>query len=222
MATYLQTLIAQGEHQKLDFKFEISDSRKIARSLVAFANTDGGKLLVGVKDNGVIAGVRSDEEFHMVEAAAQLYCRPEVRFTSKEWNINGKVVLEINVPKSPESQHKAPDKNNEYKVFVRVDDKNLLANSILLKVWKRQKLKTAVKVSFTEIETSLLHHLETHGDISRNGFMKICNIRREKAEHILVNFILLGIIEMKMDEKGSWFVLSDLDYKEMMAEARQA
>jgi predicted HTH transcriptional regulator len=55
--TYIKNLIKQGEHQQLDFKFEITDSKKIARSLVAFANTDGGKLLIGVKDNGAIAGV---------------------------------------------------------------------------------------------------------------------------------------------------------------------
>jgi len=63
----IKILIAQGEHQQLDFKFEISDAAKIARSLVAFANTDGGKLLIGVKDNGVIAGVRSEEEKFMIE-----------------------------------------------------------------------------------------------------------------------------------------------------------
>ena len=84
MSDYILKLIQRGENQQLDFKFEISDSKKIARSLVAFANTDGGKLLVGVKDNGSIAGVRSDEEYHMVEAAAQLYCKPEVKFTSKQ------------------------------------------------------------------------------------------------------------------------------------------
>lgn len=54
---YLQQLIAEGEHQQQDFKFEISDARKIARSLSAFSNTDGGRLLIGVKDNGRIAGV---------------------------------------------------------------------------------------------------------------------------------------------------------------------
>ena len=46
---YLQQLIAEGEHQQQDFKFEISDARKIARSLSAFSNTDGGRLLIGVK-----------------------------------------------------------------------------------------------------------------------------------------------------------------------------
>jgi len=92
---YIKNLIKQGEHHQLDFKFEITDSKKIARSLVAFSNTNGGKLLIGVKDNGAIAGVRSDEEYHMVEAAAQMYCKPQIKFESKEWTVDGKTVLEI-------------------------------------------------------------------------------------------------------------------------------
>ena len=52
--------------------------------LVAFANTDGGRLLIGVKDNGKIAGVRSEEEKYMIETAAQLYCIPEVEYTEDD------------------------------------------------------------------------------------------------------------------------------------------
>ena len=73
---YIHALIAEGEHQQQDFKFEISDARKIAKTLSAFANTDGGKLLIGVKDNGKIAGVRSDEEQYMIEAAARTLLQP--------------------------------------------------------------------------------------------------------------------------------------------------
>jgi predicted HTH transcriptional regulator len=54
MSNYIQNLIEEGEHRKQDFKFEISDVRKIAKTFVAFSNTAGGKLLVGVKDNGQI------------------------------------------------------------------------------------------------------------------------------------------------------------------------
>ena len=72
---YIYKLIEEGEHQQQDFKFEISDARKIAKSLSAFSNTDGGRLLIGVKDNGKIAGVRSEEEIYMIEAAAKLYCQ---------------------------------------------------------------------------------------------------------------------------------------------------
>ncbi|MGB4134047.1 MAG: ATP-binding protein, partial [Tenuifilaceae bacterium] len=42
MSKHIANLILQGEHQQLDFKHSISDSKKIARSLAAFANTDGG------------------------------------------------------------------------------------------------------------------------------------------------------------------------------------
>ena len=45
MESYLKKLIAEGENQQLDFKYCISDSRKIARTLSAFANTDGGRIL---------------------------------------------------------------------------------------------------------------------------------------------------------------------------------
>lgn len=90
----------------LDFKFEISDSKKIARSLVAFANTDGGRLLIGVKDNGVISGIRSEEEKHMIQTAAELYCQPQVDYYVKEWEINGKTVLEVIVPKSKNTSTK--------------------------------------------------------------------------------------------------------------------
>ena len=81
----IEALIEQGEHQQLDFKFEVSDSKKIARTLSGFGNTDGGRLLIGVKDNGAISGVRSEEEYYMIEAASKMYTHPEVPFTAKRW-----------------------------------------------------------------------------------------------------------------------------------------
>ena len=141
MSNYIQKLIKEGEHQMLDFKFEISDSKKIARTLVAFANTDGGRLLIGVKDNGNISGIRSEEEKFMIQTAAESFCQPEVKFEAKEWNVNGKTVLEVIVPKSNYHKHRAPDHNDSYKVYTRVKDQNILADAILLKIWKYQNNK---------------------------------------------------------------------------------
>ena len=84
---YIQRLIAEGEHCHQDFKFEISDARKIARSISAFANTGGGRLLVGVKDNGKIAGIRSEEEIYMIEAAANMYCKPTVELHTHTYHV---------------------------------------------------------------------------------------------------------------------------------------
>lgn len=205
---YIKNLIREGEHQQLDFKFEITDSRKIARTLVAFANTDGGKLLIGVKDNGSVVGVRSDEEYYMVEAAAHMYCKPEVGFTTKEWKIDGKTVMEVTIPKSDLRPHSAPYKNGKYKVYIRVRDKNLLANSILLKVWEREKNKKGVLVRYRKEEEFLLKYLEENEHITFSGFCKKGGTSRYKAKNILVNFILLGIIEVIFTEKQTFYKLT--------------
>ncbi len=207
MNNYIKDLIAQGEHQQLDFKFEISDSKKIARSLVAFANTKGGRLLVGVKDNGIIAGVRSEEEYYMVEGAATMYCKPEINFNTREWKIEGKLVLEVIVEKSPLKPHYAPDKDGGWKVFVRVDDQNLLANKVLLQVWKHQKNETAVKMRYREQEEVLMHFLLENEFITLSGFSKIAGIPRFMAEKILINFILLDIIRMDITDKQTYYRL---------------
>lgn len=218
MSGYIQKLILEGEHQQLDFKFEISDSKRIARSLTAFANTDGGRLLVGVKDNGAIAGVRSDEEIHMIEAASQLYCQPEVPYTTKEWEINGKLVLEVLVPKSKKIKHRCPDKNNQYKIYIRVKDKNIVADTILLKIWKKQKSRLEVKVAFTDVEMLLLRHLSEHSKITLADFRSLARIKKEKAEAILIDFVLMGIIAMEMNEKETTFSLTDANFAKTNSE----
>lgn len=211
---HIQKLIQEGEHQMLDFKFEISDSRRIARSLAAFANTDGGRLLVGVKDNGAIAGVRSDEEIHMIEAAAEMYCQPKVDYTTEEWEINGKTVLEVIIPKDRRHKHKAPDNQGQYKIFVRVKDENLVADPILIKVWKSDKFARPAKISFTETEMLLLHHLAEHGEITLPEFQKMAHIPKRKAEAILADFIIVGTIELIQTSQNSIFRLSPTEKDE--------
>ncbi len=211
MSSYIKKLISQGEHRQLDFKFEISDSKKIARSLVSFSNTDGGKLLVGVKDNGIIAGVRSDEEFYMVEAAAQLYCRPEVKFKTKEWEIDGKTVLEIIIPKSENGPYYAPDKDGKWMVYIRVNDQNLLANNVLLKVWQMKKRKKGITIRFTDKEKILLSYLDKNGSITISKFRKVASISKRVAEKVLVDLITLKIIEIIFTEKSVFYRLKNIE-----------
>lgn len=206
--SHIQNLVLEGEHQMLDFKFEISDGRRIARSLAAFANTDGWRLLIGVKDNGAIAGVRSDEEIHMIQTAAEMYCQPKVEYATKEWEINGKTVLEVIIPKDKCHKHKAPDNQGKYKIFVRVKDENLVADSVLIKVWKSDKFSKPAKISFTETETTLLRHLSDHGSITLLEFQHVAHINKRKAEAILADFILVGTIELIQTSQNTVFRLA--------------
>ncbi|MGQ1946772.1 AlbA family DNA-binding domain-containing protein [Geofilum sp. OHC36d9] len=207
MEKTLRDLIAEGEHQTQDFKYAINDSKKIARSLAAFANTDGGRLLVGVKDNGRVSGVSSDEEYYMIEAAANMYCKPPVSFKTNTWNEEGKTVLEVIVPKSPDKPHKAPTKEGAYKVYVRVNDQNLLANGVLLKVWARQKKKEGTLLKLTQAENKLLSYLSEHETITMSKFQKLAGINRWLAEKIVVNLIVIDVITMQLSEKQCLYKL---------------
>ena len=207
MSNYIQKLIKEGEHQMLDFKFEISDSKKIARTLVAFANTDGGRLLIGVKDNGNISGIRSEEEKYMIQTAAESFCQPEVKFEAKEWNVNGKTVLEVIVPKSNYHKHRAPDHNDSYKVYTRVKDQNILADAILLKIWKYQNNKQNIRVTFSDAEMFLLKYLNENEKITIREFVQKAEVNRREAERILVNFTLINMIKYEITEKELIFSL---------------
>lgn len=207
MPSHIQKLISEGEHQQLDFKFGITDSKKIARSLSAFANTDGGRLLLGVKDNGAIAGVRSDEEYYMIEAAAQLYCKPEVYFEMKEWEESGKTVMEIIIPKSAEAPHTAPDKEGKYQAYVRVGDQNFPANGVLRKVWKKQKDPKGVYIEYSVAERTLLAYLEVHKRITLSAFRRLSGYSLPRCEHILADFMVLNIIQINYSETGVYFTL---------------
>ena len=207
--SYIEKLIEQGEHQRQDFKFEISDSKKIARTLSAFSNTDGGKLLIGVKDNGVPAGVRSDEEMHMLEAAAQLYCKPEVPLKYTEWQIDGKKILEVEVDKFEEALVSAPDKNDDYKVFIRVLDENILANGIFIMNWEQKKKGRSVDIQYTDIEKAFIESLNKYQPINFSQLRKKLKITPAKLNQLILDFMMIDIVELQMTEKGYFYGLKD-------------
>ena len=205
---HITKLIEEGEHQRLDFKFEISDFHKIARTLVAFANTDGGRLLIGVKDNGVLAGVRSEEEYYMTEGAAKMCCKPPIDFTVKEWNLNKKTILEIIIPKSDSRPHFAKQKDGTWIAYHRVKDQNYVVNRILMRVWKLENTTKGVFLKFTDPERFLLEYLETNSSITLSKFIRLAGISRNKAENILVRFLLLKILLINFTENLTFFTLN--------------
>lgn len=209
MSRYIHDLIKQKENQKLDFKHSIDDSKKIARSLVAFSNTDGGRLLIGVRDNGSIAGVNGDEEFYMVQAAADLYCKPAINFDTKVWTIEGKTILEIIIPKlSGDKLITAPDKNGLYKVYIRVNDENIIVNNIYLKAWNLKRFGQGVLIRYDQPERILFEYLNDNKNITFSKFKNLTSLSKYRAEKIIVNLIVLDILKIDFSENQIKYQLS--------------
>jgi predicted HTH transcriptional regulator len=217
VSAFLYKLIDEGEHQKQDFKFCINDSKKIAKSLVAFANTDGGRLLIGVKDNGKIAGIKSDEEFYMVESAAKIYSKPAIIFLTKQWHVDGKTVLEIQIEPSNKKPHFAKDENGKWLAYLRNADENILAHKIQIEVWKKQNSKMGIYFSYSNDENFLIEYLQQNSSISFSKFIRLAHISRKKAVEILSNFVIMKVVNMKSGIGGTIFSLNenfcDSDFK---------
>ncbi|HRX32190.1 MAG: ATP-binding protein [Bacteroidales bacterium] len=209
MSKYIANLISQGEHLTLDFKHSITDSRKIARSLVAFANTAGGTLLIGVKDNGNIAGVNSDEEFYMVEAASQLYCKPEVPFEVVKWNVDGKTVLEVKIELSKKRPHKAPDKNGKFKAYIRVADENVIASAIQVKIWKAERHRKSISLNLSDSEQKLMAYLRQKESITVEQFSRLGFLSYAEAEQTLVNLTVIGMLIYRQTGDSEIFCLGN-------------
>ena len=173
MDGYIRKLIAGGENQRLDFKYCISDSRKIARTLSAFSNSDGGRLLIGVRDNGGIAGIKSDEEYYMVDTAVQLFCRPEISFSIKQHITGGKTILEVEVKKGDKKPYQVKDENGRWISYFRNNDQNLAANRVLLQVWRKEEKRSGVLVKFGKAEINLMDYLAKNESITLSKFRKI-------------------------------------------------
>lgn len=214
MERYIRDLISGGENQQLDFKYCVSDSRKIARTLTAFSNSDGGRILIGVRDNGSIAGIKTDEEIYMVDTAAHLYCRPEITYTIRQHSSGNKTILEVEVSRGSHRPYQVKDENGRWIAYFRHNDQNLAANRVLLQVWRKEEKSSGVLVKFGRAENILLEYLKEKGSITLSKFRKITRISPYRAESILANLIILKIILIKASEKGFSYELNPSDQKE--------
>jgi len=206
---YLRSLIAEGEHQQLDFKFEINDARKIARTLSAFSNTHGGRLLIGVKDNGRIRGVQSDEEYYMAESAATLYCKPEVHFETRNHQIDGLSVLEIYIPQLANKPVYALDHDKRWLAYIRVADENILANIIPLEGWKEEHKELGKLLEFTRSEEFLLRYLEKANGATLTKIQRDTGFRRKELVPLLTKLVRFDVVEMQFREGANLLLLRE-------------
>lgn len=202
----VKKLIFEGEGVTLDFKKKITSCEKIARTMVAFANNKGGRLLIGVADDGTITGVKSeDEEKYMITRAAQMFARPVFEPTFEEVYIDDKLVLVVAIAASDSKPHFALADDGKWWVYVRVKDKSVLASKIVVDVLKRSNGNEGVLIEYSSKEKALLEHLDKAARITIKECCELLKIGRRRAQRLLVDLILSGIIRINTTEKEEFY-----------------
>jgi len=202
----IKKLIFEGEGISLDFKKTITSCEKIARTMVSFANNKGGRLLIGVADDGTITGVKSeDEERYMITKAAHLYAKPALEPIFEEVYVDDKLVLVVDTPESPIKPHYALAEDGKWWVYVRVKDKSVLASKIVVDVLKQSANKNGVFIEYSSKEKTLLEYLEKTSRITVKEYCELIKVGRRAAQRILVNMVLSGVIRIHTTEKEEYY-----------------
>ena len=189
---YLLNLIREGEHQQQDFKYRVSDACKLAKSVSAFANTDGGRLLIGVRDDGILSGVRSEEEIFMMHQAAYKFCKPEPSIKFDTYHVDGRTIVIATVPPTDRRPVYALDKDGNKQAYVRIKDENIVASPVLVALWRETQKPQGVVITYNQDVRQLLGSIK--GRQTLNQIVRLSKLPRFKVVTLLARLIRFGTV----------------------------
>jgi predicted HTH transcriptional regulator len=200
----IKRLIKGGENEVTEFKKKANFPEKIVKEIVAFANTRGGNLFIGVEDDGKISGTKTvEEDLFVLETAISKYCRPKINYAVDIVRINEKrAVLKYTIFESSHKPHYVidPESQNNGKAYFRLKDMSLQASRELVEILRKRRRKEGIKVNLGEKEKILMNYLGKHHGITVNEFSEIANIKKFVASKTLVWLVLANILEIEVRE----------------------
>lgn len=211
----LQALLGEGEGFQLEFKRKVSSSTKIARALIAFANTKGGTILFGIDDDKTIVGVESEKtEVEMIQTAGRVHCEPPIEPTIEIVPYRGKDVIVVTIEESSQKPHSLVDQDNESdepesKVLIRVKDKTVVASKEVVKILQSESPDApAMRISIGDTERRVLDYLDTNERVTLKQVGKLVNISDRRASRMLIQLVRAGVLRIHTHEKEDFFTLA--------------
>jgi predicted HTH transcriptional regulator len=210
----LEALVSQGEGQNLEFKQKAAFPEKIVREMVAFANSDGGKLFVGVNDDGKISGLKfAEEEQFVIDEAIRNHIKPRIKYHCEYIPITKKrSVLHYQVFATRRKPvYYLHDPNKRGRAFVRVDDKSIKASREMVEILRRSKQNKSYPVKLNDTAQSLFRYLDKHQKATLSDFIHISGLSRSKASQVLVNLVISNILKIEIGEKVDYYSMKEID-----------
>jgi hypothetical protein len=204
----LRKLVLKGEGLQLEFKRKATHPEKIVREMIAFANTSGGILLVGIGDDKTIPGLKyPDGESHVIKQALS-QCHPALHFTETFIPVgDARTVLQYEIPESKRKPH-AMIVDGEKEVYVRVNDQSIKASREMREIVKRAQHKKDVQFYYGEHEKFLMQYLEQNPFITLKKFIELRGLKRFYASKKLVLLVLADVLRITPHEKGDLYSLA--------------
>ncbi len=206
----LKELVKQGEGSRLEFKLKTNHPEKIIREIVAFANTSGGKLIVGVGDDKRILGLKDiNEDEFLLNRAIEKFISPKLDFQQYRVALDSdREVLVLNIPRSSNKPHYVIDSAGERKAYVRVEDKSIQASREMKEIMRRGRSERDIRFRYGDKEQKLMMLLEQQKLVTVDLFAKFAGIPRKIASNTLVVMVLARVLEVHPHEMIDHFSMS--------------
>jgi len=205
----LKHLVRHGEGQRLEFKMKVKFPEKIIKELVAFANSEGGHLFVGVSDDGQIEGSKFvDEDEFLLEKAISQYCFPA--FTYHVYRIsleNGRSVLVYRVFESIDKPHFVQLESDPNPVcYVRVKDRTIKASKEMKQILRREN-EEGLSFAYGDAERWLMEYLRANEQITLADFSLKCQLPTWLASRKLVLLVISRVLKIEPGENQDYYSL---------------
>jgi predicted HTH transcriptional regulator len=202
----LRLLIAQGESLHLEFKKRATYPDKIVREMIAFANTQGGTLLIGADDDGTIAGVKYPEEEWMGVEESLTRCKPPLPYYTTLVAISdNRFVIRIDVDESDRRPHFLATADGPPETFVRVRDMSILASTEMEEIIRRRRKNKDIQFTYGDQENLLMKYFIDHQTITLPQFRELTGLNRFKASRKLILLVLADVLKIEATEKGDQY-----------------
>lgn len=208
----LLEMIEEGEGPYIEFKQRFSSHQKIAKEIIAFANTKGGYLLFGINDDRSICGVQSEKEVAaLIEETLRDYIIPLPTIETTYFDIEGKEIVLVYVQESNNKPLRINDYNadidiNTAQVYVRSSDKSVLAGKEMIKILQTTTGGTSlINYNVGKIEKAVFTCLENKEFITASELSEKANVSLRRASRSLINLVRAGILQIHVKDNGENF-----------------
>jgi predicted HTH transcriptional regulator len=203
----MSALVSGGESLHLEFKRKAAFPDKIVKEVIAFANTQGGTLLIGVDDDGTLQGLRYPEEEALVlRKAIQKHCRPSLAYDEFFVPLNAKKsILRFDIPVSPRRPHHFRVSSRVRETYIRVKDMSMKASREMIEIVRLGKQNKNIQFTYGAHEGALMRYLDDHPSITLKEFQSLSGLDPLVASRKLVTLVLANVIRITPTEKGDLY-----------------
>lgn len=190
----LLNIIKNGENSYIEFKEEDIKAKELAEEIVAFANSEGGTILIGISDDGNIKGVQDKNIEEKIMNICRNNCIPNIIPIYEDIELNRLKISIVSIPKGLNKPYYTTD----HKYYVRVGTtKRIASREELMRLFQANG---SIHFDISPVYNTSIRDLNL--DIIRDYFSKyntfdLYEEDKDSVERILINADILKEVDGK-------------------------